>query len=327
MVNEIKFIFKNSLIIINILESIRNIENTITHIDSVIEDQEATQSLINLQNSLTNHLPNIVCPSRKIIKEGELMRISSNGVKLKRYCVLMSDMFMYCKILKDRSKNTLVESSLKCSCIFPLKKCKVNELFPGNFKVSCYGDGVIFSTDDINLQKSWVQALKETIERHIVCRKTLRKESSKRKPLRKQKDFENFESEVKRDCDSVFRDSSSSSNDENDDGINCLKRNTKLKRKHSTSILKKSHTATSNQISQPPNSTKYLDIIHNPLSENNYAKPHDEYIVPQKRVRFELNPQRFEINDYPSYSQTDTGNINKPATFGERISKFFSQFF
>lgn len=37
---------------------------------------------------------------RKIIKEGILNKMSSSGSTLKRYCILMSDIFIYCKIHK-----------------------------------------------------------------------------------------------------------------------------------------------------------------------------------------------------------------------------------
>lgn len=49
--------------------SINQVESTVSHINSVIEDQEVTQMLLNLQNSLLNRTPNIVKPSRKIITE------------------------------------------------------------------------------------------------------------------------------------------------------------------------------------------------------------------------------------------------------------------
>lgn len=93
-------------------ESIKEIENTVQHINSVVEDQEQTQSLINLQNSLINRLPSIVKPCRKIIKEGVLEKVNSNGnSKQKYYCVLMSDIFMYCRVMKVSPKqlyNTVI---------------------------------------------------------------------------------------------------------------------------------------------------------------------------------------------------------------------------
>lgn len=159
-------------------------ESTVSHINSCIEDQEVTQMLINLQNSLVNHTPNIVKPSRKVIKEGILHKFTHNGTEIKRYCVLMSDIFMYCKILKERTSNTVVENSLECCCIFPLKKCKVYEMFPGNFKLTCQGDGIIFCTTDLQLGRTWVAFIRDAIDMHVKCRKTLRKESSKLTPIR-----------------------------------------------------------------------------------------------------------------------------------------------
>lgn len=83
-----------------IQESVKQIENTVSHINSVVEDQENLTMMLNIQNSLTNRIPHIVKPSRKVIKEGVLFKYSANGTLLKRYCVLCSDIFMYCKILK-----------------------------------------------------------------------------------------------------------------------------------------------------------------------------------------------------------------------------------
>lgn len=172
-------------------ESVKQIENTVSHINTCVEDQEVTKMLINIQNSLINRTPNIVKPSRKVIKEGILNKVTRNGTEIKRYCVLTSDIFMYCKILKDRIPNTVVENSLECCCIFPLKKCKVYELLPGHFKITCQSDGIIFSTPDMQLSRIWISFIRDAIDLHIQCRKTLRKESSKRTPLRK-KDVKSF---------------------------------------------------------------------------------------------------------------------------------------
>jgi hypothetical protein len=79
-----------------------------------------------------------------------------------------------------------------------LKKCKVVELFPGNFKITCQGDGIILCSDEVGISKNWVKVLKESIDLHIDYRKTLRKESSKRKPTRKRevKHFENDDTDL-----------------------------------------------------------------------------------------------------------------------------------
>lgn len=86
-----------------IQESIRQIESSINHINSVVEDQENISRLINIQNSLNGRIPNIMrSVSRKFIKEGTLFKYSASGSMMKRYCILCSDIFMYCKILKVR---------------------------------------------------------------------------------------------------------------------------------------------------------------------------------------------------------------------------------
>lgn len=84
-----------------IQESIKQIESSINHINSVVEDQENTQKMLNVQNSLSGRQPNIMkSVSRRFVKEGMLFKYSANGAMVKRYCVLFSDIFMYCKILK-----------------------------------------------------------------------------------------------------------------------------------------------------------------------------------------------------------------------------------
>lgn len=93
---------------------------------------------------------------------------------------------------QDRNAYTQVINSLQCCCLFPLKKCKVSEIFPGNFKLTCQGDGIIFCSENVNMAQNWITALREAIEIHIQCRKTIRKGSSKRRPIRK-KDLNKFE--------------------------------------------------------------------------------------------------------------------------------------
>lgn len=84
-----------------IQESIKQIESSINHINSVVEDQDNTLKMLNVQNSLAGRMPNIMrSVSRRFIKEGMLFKYSANGAMLKRYCILCSDIFMYCKILK-----------------------------------------------------------------------------------------------------------------------------------------------------------------------------------------------------------------------------------
>lgn len=97
-----------------IQESIKQIESAINHINSVVEDQENIQNMLNVQNSLNGRVPNIMkSVSRKFIKEGMLFKYSANGTMVKRYCILCSDIFMYCKVLKVRRLNISNSSSFK----------------------------------------------------------------------------------------------------------------------------------------------------------------------------------------------------------------------
>ncbi|EDW50813.1 FYVE, RhoGEF and PH domain-containing protein 3 [Drosophila sechellia] len=222
-------------------ESVKEIEATASHINTCVEEQEITQYLIHLQNSLVNRTPNIVKPSRRVIKEGVLQKITHKGTEIKRYCVLMSDIFMYCKMIKERAPNTVVENSLECCCIFPLKKCKVYEMLPGNFKLTCQSDGIIFGSGDVQLSRTWVGFIRDAIDLHVQCRKTLRKDSSKRTPIRK-KDMKKFGADYvlspnKRKCEyeTVFRNKnrSTDSEEETEDSA-CFSR----KRKVASGILR-----------------------------------------------------------------------------------------
>lgn len=168
-------------------------ESTANHINSLVEDQENTQLMLNLQNSLISRCPRIIEPCRKLIREGVLQKVTRKNETVRRYCTLMSDIFMYSRINKERPPGTLVENSLECCCIFPLKKCKVVETLRGTFRIKCQEDEIILQTSDENVAKDWVRAIKEAVEQHIQFRKTLRKESSRRVPLRKKKDLRNMQ--------------------------------------------------------------------------------------------------------------------------------------
>ncbi|TMW41574.1 hypothetical protein DOY81_013347, partial [Sarcophaga bullata] len=306
----------------SIKESIKQIENTVLHINSCVEDQEVTQMLINLQNSLVNHSPNIVKPSRKVIKEGLLNKVTRTGAEIKRYCVLMSDIFMYCKIIKDRTPNTIVENSLECCCIFPLKKCKVYELLPGHFKITCQSDGIIFSSADLQVCSAWVGFIRDAIDLHIQCRKTLRKESSKRTPLRK-KDVKHFGDDYmlspkqkKSEYETIFRNKNRTTDSEDETEMDasfaaksCFGGSKRKITPFATSILR-------------PNSVNYTDKKSNnkglkraaslPLpmrnDENLRIKEQESTVTPEKRLS---KLYRFISNDK---MRTTTRGILKKTT-------------
>lgn len=168
-------------------------ETTASHINSLVEDQENTQLMLNLQNSLISRCPRIIEPCRKLIREGILLKVSrKNESTVRRHCTLMSDIFMYSRVCRERPSGTVVENSIECCAIFPLKKCKVVETLPGTFRLKCQEDEVVLQSSDEELTREWVLAIKESIEQHIQYRRTLRKESSRRMPLRKKKDLRNL---------------------------------------------------------------------------------------------------------------------------------------
>lgn len=101
-------------------------------------------------------------------------------------------------IFQDRKFESVVENSLDCCCIFPLKKCKITEIFAGKFKLTCLTEGIILCSEDVKDGRGWIHAIKEAIDMHVETRKTIRKDSSKRQPMRKKevKKFEKFEAEL-----------------------------------------------------------------------------------------------------------------------------------
>lgn len=112
-----------------IQESIKQIESSINHINSVVEDQENIQKMLNVQNSLTARLPNIMrSVSRKFIKEGMLFKYSANGAMLKRYCILCSDIFMYCKFLKVSIEINFKSTLLNIFLLGPQTRNRLGEL-------------------------------------------------------------------------------------------------------------------------------------------------------------------------------------------------------
>lgn len=64
--------------------------------------------------------------------------------------------------------------------------------------MTCLNEGMILCSEDVMTGRGWIKALKETIDLHVETRKTIRKDSSKRTPMRKKqvKKFEMLEAEL-----------------------------------------------------------------------------------------------------------------------------------
>lgn len=112
------------------------------------------------------------------------MKMSRSGTKsYKRYFVLCNDILMYCKLKKE---NPQLANSLKCSCILPLNKCRVNEMLSkGVIKISCEGETLVVYHERGHESEEWARVLKEAVKDYVSNRMTLRKDSSARRPVHK----------------------------------------------------------------------------------------------------------------------------------------------
>lgn len=69
------------------------------HINDQLREQENSLRLLDIQKSLVRGQPKIMAPGRKLLKQGNLMKVPrAGGTAQPRYFVLFSDMIMYCKI-------------------------------------------------------------------------------------------------------------------------------------------------------------------------------------------------------------------------------------
>ncbi|XP_072400066.1 rho guanine nucleotide exchange factor 39 [Diabrotica undecimpunctata] len=172
-------------------ECLEKIEDAAEHINKIVEDQENMQRLLELQRSLKSGEPNIVTPGRTLVKEGILVKMGTkNCPSEKLYTVLMNDIILFAKTKKEE----LQVNSLKCMSIFPLGKCKVLEILDkGCMKILCQNDELVLYHDQFSETKIWIETLKEAIESHLSGRRTLRKDSSSRRPVKRKDMFEYHE--------------------------------------------------------------------------------------------------------------------------------------
>lgn len=147
------------------------------------------QRLIELQRCMLNGEPTIIGPGRYLIKEGPLLKISTKSTfSAKRYIVLTNDIIMFCKMKKEDLK----VNSLKCSGIYPLGKCKVQEVLDkGAFKIICQNLETVLYHESFSETIKWVDDIKEAIQICVDDRKTLKKESTVRRPV-KRKDLAEY---------------------------------------------------------------------------------------------------------------------------------------
>ncbi|KAK6639154.1 hypothetical protein RUM43_007424 [Polyplax serrata] len=159
--------------------ALKKVEETALHINDHVNQCEILESMIALAKRLSDCPINIVEPGRKIIKQGSLMKASKNGrTAHSRYLVLFNDSLMYCKGGE--------EGPLKFCGFLPVKHCHVEPvLSTGVFKIICQGEMLLLYTSNSKVGQEWITALQAATKEHQECRKTLRKESSKRRPVRR----------------------------------------------------------------------------------------------------------------------------------------------
>ncbi|KAB0796747.1 hypothetical protein PPYR_10808 [Photinus pyralis] len=174
-----------------LIELHKTVESVALHLNSLIEDQENAQLLLEFQRSLLHGVPSIVRPGRKLIKKGVLTVVTDADKKSKKCVVLMSDILMYCKIKKN---DVNLPNSLKCYGIFPLNKCKlVKNLSKGAFTINCEDESLTVYHEHASEIEDWVRAVDGRIKQYLNERRTLRKDSSSRRPAVHKRNLEQYQ--------------------------------------------------------------------------------------------------------------------------------------
>jgi hypothetical protein len=175
-------------------EALEQIDAVAWHINEQLREHENNMKMVDIQKSLCGGFPKIIAPGRKLLKQGNLMKVPRAGGSSgqARYFVLFSDMIMYCKIKSsgNNSIGTLAlpkSNALECGCMLPLKHCKVATLVgKGVFKLSCQKEELIlYSNDGSQSSEEWVNFIIKAIAQHKSNSATLRKESSRREPVKR----------------------------------------------------------------------------------------------------------------------------------------------
>ncbi|KAK9885963.1 hypothetical protein WA026_013839 [Henosepilachna vigintioctopunctata] len=173
----------------NISESLVKVEEAAEHINKLIEEQENIQRLLEVQRCLKNNEPSIITPGRVLLKEGILLQFDkTTAPSQKFYVILLNDIILFSKM----KSSSLKPNSLKCKKIFPLTKCTILEnVEKGCFQIHCQGDDVVLYDRIVSITKEWIDIIQKAIESSVLKRKTLRKESSARRPV-KRKDLNEY---------------------------------------------------------------------------------------------------------------------------------------
>ena len=173
----------------NLMEARTQIDAIAWYINDQIEDYEKSKTMIDIQKSLVGGLPKIIKPDRKLIKQGNLMKVNKSGGHAQpRYVILFSDMLMYCKFKGSLNNGVLdlpKQDALEVCCVLPLKHTTVEEVVgKGVFIIKCQAETLMLYSPKAE-DSDWVDQIKKAIRVLKKNRTTLKRESSMFQPMRK----------------------------------------------------------------------------------------------------------------------------------------------
>ncbi|XP_045595613.1 rho guanine nucleotide exchange factor 39 isoform X2 [Procambarus clarkii] len=186
----------------SIAKAVEEVGEVAEHINRSISKAENLQRMLMIQRAFKRSQPNIIAPGRHLLKEGILHKVSRNGSSSQpRLFFLFTDILLYTKLPTANIANTSTSSSgdvldveykpnsLECCCLLPLRHCSVVSVLgngqQGLFRLKCESEDMLLYSSDNTGGSKWVSTLIEAVREAVDKRKTLRKDSSSRKPLRR----------------------------------------------------------------------------------------------------------------------------------------------
>lgn len=174
----------------NLQEARTQIDSIAWYINDQIKEYENSRIMIDIQKSLQGGVPKIIKPDRKLIRQGNLMKVNKNGGHAQpRYVILFSDMLMYCKIKGNIMQGGQIElpknDALEVCCILPLKHTVVDEVVgKGVFTIKCQKEHLVLYSANAD-DSDWVDTIQKAIKTLKKNKASLRRESSMFEPMRK----------------------------------------------------------------------------------------------------------------------------------------------
>ncbi|CAG5131031.1 unnamed protein product [Candidula unifasciata] len=171
-------------------EATEKIAEIASHINEHVRQNENFIKMLAIQRMFDSSAPKLLAPGRLFLKEGPLKKVSRKGGKSHdRMFFLFSDILLYGKpkFLDGGGK------SYTCSCVLPLRHCKVDQVFGasvcqsdtgGVFRLTCKEESLILYSEDKANARRWSEDIDRAIRKICDDRQTLRKPSSNKIPLR-----------------------------------------------------------------------------------------------------------------------------------------------